>query len=287
MDDEAGVVEQDTSETVTEVIEPVQEDRKEEKKEAAEKEAGLVGDEVIVTIGDNNNDEEDQAKAPEWVNELRKKSREITKENKRLKAALEDKESNKPLVLGTKPSIDDFDYDKDEYEKSLDVWYEKKSIVTRQQNDARIKQDEQARSWEQTLSDYSAKKNELKAKAPGFDEAEQISKDALSDMQQSIIIQGANDPALLMLALGKNPAKAQALALIKDPAKFIWEVSRIESQLKVTQRKVSTNPEQKVSSGKSSGSSLVNATLDSLREDAAKTGDHSKVFKYKQSLRKA
>jgi hypothetical protein len=101
-----------------------------------------------------------------------------------------------------------------------------------------------------------------------------------------MILQGAENPALLVYALGKNPKRAKELASIKDPVKFAFAVARLETQLKVTKRKASSKPDPKITgTGRVSGA--VDSTLERLRADAERTGDYSKVFQYKKQKRSA
>jgi hypothetical protein len=105
-------------------------------------------------------------------------------------------------------------------------------------------------------------------------------------MQQGMIVQGADNAALVVYALGKNPKKAKELASITDPVKFAFAVAKLETQLKISNRKAQTSPERKISgTGRPSGA--VDSTLDRLRADAEKTGDYSKVFQYKKQKHKA
>ena len=123
-------------------------------------------------------------------------------------------------------------------------------------------------------------------KVRDYDFAEDVVQDTLSVMQQGMIVQGAENPALLVYALGKNPKKAKELASITDPVKFAFAVAKLETNLKVTSRKASAKPEKKISgTGRPSGS--VDNTLDRLRADAEKTGDYSKVFQYKKQKQSA
>jgi hypothetical protein len=66
--------------------------------------------------------------------------------------------------------------------------------------------------------------------------------------------------------------------------KFAFAVSKLESQLKVTNRKPATTPE-KVLTGTGSTSGSVDSTLDKLRAEAEKTGDYTKVTAYKRKLK--
>ena len=105
-------------------------------------------------------------------------------------------------------------------------------------------------------------------------------------MQQGMIVQGAENPALLVYALGKNPKKAKELASITDPVKFAFAVAKLETNLKVTKRKASSRPESKINgTGRPSGS--VDNTLDRLRAEAEKTGNYTKVSQYKKQKQSA
>jgi len=86
--------------------------------------------------------------------------------------------------------------------------------------------------------------------------------------------------------LGKNPKKLEELSKITDPVDFAFKVAKLESQLKVTDRKA-PKPEKRVSSNKSGGiSGNSDKTLDRLRDEAAKSGDYTKVTAYKRKLHK-
>jgi inosine/xanthosine triphosphate pyrophosphatase family protein len=106
----------------------------------------------------------------------------------------------------------------------------------------------------------------------------------LNQTQQGIIVQGADDPALLVYALGKNPKKLQELSSISDPVDFAFKLAKLEAQLKVTNKKA-PSPETRVKGAKtgvSSGSS--DKVLERLRNEADKTGDYTKVLSYKKKL---
>jgi len=142
--------------------------------------------------------------------------------------------------------------------------------------------EKQQQEWQAKLQGYGKAKAELKVK--DYDDAEGIVQESFNTTQQGVILQGADNPALLVYALGKNPKKAKELASISDPVKFAFAVAKLETQLKVTNRKAAPPPEKTVQgTGRISGS--VDSTLDRLRADAEKSGDYSKVFAYKQQKR--
>lgn len=238
----------------------------------------VEAEEVVVTIGDEESPP--QERAPEWVRELRKAHRELQKENRELHQKLQVVET-KP-TLPKKPALEDYDYDSDEYEKGLVQWFEQKRKFDEQNARAEAEAQNQQKDWQSKLESYANAKASLKV--PDFDDSEDFVQGVLSVTQQGIVLQGAENPALVVYALGKNPKKAQELSQISDPVKFAFAVAKLEKDLKVT-KKAPPAPEPVVqSTGRVSGS--VDSTLERLREKAAKTGDFTEVVRYKsQKLR--
>lgn len=256
--------------------------------QGTEGQTGVGEDEVVVTIGEEPPPAEDEeaARAPEWVRELRKNHRELQRKNRELEEQLKGKSSaeTKPAQLGPKPSLEACDYDAEKYETELTKWYEQK----RQADEAAAKAEAEAKSqqeaWQAKLNSYGKAKTELKVK--DFDDAEAVVQENFSQTQQGIILQGAENPALLVYALGKNPKKAKELASITDPVKYAFAVAKLETQLKVTNRKAAPPPEKTVR-GTGPVSGTVDSQLERLRADAEKTGDYSKVMAYKRQKRTA
>jgi hypothetical protein len=242
---------------------------------------------VAVTIGGEAPPPEDEEaeRAPEWVRDLRKQYREEKRRNKELQEQLaKTTGAAKVAELGEKPTLEKADYDTERYEKELAAWYERKrkhdEVEAARQSEAQAAD----REWRQKLEGYQSAKATLKVR--DYDEAEDVVQDAFTVTQQGMILQGAENPALLVYALGKNPKRAKELASIKDPVKFAFAVARLETQLKVTKRKASSKPDPKITgTGRVSGA--VDSTLERLRADAERTGDYSKVFQYKKQKRSA
>ena len=239
-------------------------------------------DELIVTIGEEAPPQEEEKPAPEWVRELRKSHRELQKRNRELEAKLTQDQAPKAPEIGKKPTLEDFDYDAEKFENSLAQWFERKRQADEQAAKVQADIEKQQQEWQAKLQGYGKAKAELKVK--DYDDAEGIVQESFNTTQQGVILQGADNPALLVYALGKNPKKAKELASISDPVKFAFAVAKLETQLKVTNRKAAPPPEKTVQgTGRISGS--VDSTLDRLRADAEKSGDYSKVFAYKQQKR--
>lgn len=245
----------------------------------AEVEGNDVEEEVLVSIGEDAPAQDKSNVAPAWVKKLRTDNREL---QKKLKALEANKATAKTVELGAKPTLAGNDYDSATFEKDLESWHERKRDHDKKETEAKETEQKQAQSWQGTLDEYSAKKDSLKVS--DFDEIEAIAADALSENQQGMILQGAENSAVVMYALGKNPKRLGELAEIKDPVKFAFAVAKLEVTMKVTKRKASTEPEQKVSgTGQVSGSG--DSKLENLRKQAEKTGDYSEVRKYKKSLK--
>lgn len=235
-------------------------------------------EEVVVTIGDEEPEEKETAAAPDWVRELRKNHREAQKRIRELEAQVGGSEK-KPEALGKKPTLEDFDYDADKFESALTEWHEKRRTAEAEAEKAAKEQEEAARTWQEKLASYGTAKTTLKVK--DYDDAEAAVLDMLDITKQGIIVQGADNPALVVYAIGKNQSKLKELSEIKDPIKFAFAISKLEAQLKVQNKKAPPAPEKQIAgTGKISGA--VDSTLERLRAEAEKTGDMSKVMAYKR-----
>ena len=240
-------------------------------------------EEVVVSIGEEAPPPEEQTHAPEWVRELRKTNRELQRQNRELQGKLQTAPAEiKPVVLGKKPSLEEHDYDADKFEVAMADWFDRKRLA----DDANTKQQAevmtQQKAWQSKLDGYGKARAELRVK--DFEEAEAVAQELFNVTQPGVVLQGADNPALVIYALGKNPKKAKELSDIKDPVKFAFAVAKLEKELKVTNRKAAPPPERILSgTGRSSGA--VDSTLERLREDAARTGNMTKVIAYKAQKR--
>ncbi len=242
-------------------------------------------DEIVVSIdGEEPPPQEEQA-APEWVRELRREHRELKKRNRELESRVNQSAETNPVVnLGPKPNLEALDYDTEKYEQSLADWYERKKLVDDQQSQVRRAEEEQQQAWNAKLEGYVEAKTKLKVR--DYDDAEEVAQQMFNVVQQGVVIQGAENPALVIYALGKNPKKAKELAAIDDPVKFAFAVAKLESNLKIGNRKAATQPERTVSATAPS-SGAVDSTLERLREEAARTGNMDKVMAYKRAQKRA
>lgn len=254
---------------------------------ATEEESSEDESEVTVSIGEESPPQESQedVRAPEWVRELRKTNRDLKRQNREFQEKLKtiSATENKPVELGRKPTLEDSDYDAEKFEQELAAWFENKRKVEEQEAQKRQKEKEEADLWSSQVKAYEEKKSKLKVQ--DYEDAEEVVTETLSQAQLGMIVQGADDPAIVVYALGKNSTRLKELASIKDHVKFAFAVSKLETQLKVTTKKRPPAPEKTINGSGGSSTAGSNAALERLRAEAEKTGDYTKVIEYKRKLK--
>ena len=257
-----------------------------EKVDLESEESETESDEVVVSIGEDAPPAEEEVRAPEWVRELRKTNREKERRIRELEAKLSATTTEiKPVVtLGPKPKLENYDYDTELFEQAIDQWHERKREHDREADQAFHSEQQQQQAWQAKLNDYGKARAELKVR--DYEDAEETVQQLLNITQQGVLLNGCDNPALVVYALGKNPKKTAELAKLTDPVKFAFAVAKLEKELKVTNRRAAPAPERVVSgTGRSSGA--VDSTLERLREEAARTGNMTKVIQYRAQKRSA
>lgn len=236
---------------------------------------------LVVSFGEDEPEAEPEGAAPEWVKELRKLTREQAKRIKELEQA--QKASTAEPELGPEPTLEDYDYDPEAFKAAHRDWIKRSFEVEKEQESKRSEEQRQQEAFEQRVAEY----NEAKAKlpVPDFDEAEAVLLEEFNPTQQGLLVKLAKQPALFAYALGKNPTKAKALAAVKDPVDFIAAAVRMEMEIKQVKRSAPA-PEKRITGGNVGGATPVDNNLDRLRAEADRTGDYSKVARYKAELRK-
>jgi hypothetical protein len=249
--------------------------------DAPEEEEG----EVVVTFGDEAPPPEPEPTLDSNpLREQRQKIKELEREKRELEDRLRAKEAPIPETpLGPKPKLEDYDYDADKFELAYDDWTERK----RQADEKAAKANAEARAkeeaWQAKLADYGQAKAKLKVL--DYEDAEERIQQIFDVTQQGVMIAGADNPALLVYALGKHPAKAKELAAIKDPVKFAFAVAKLETQMKTTSRpRAAPPPPETPLQSTAPSRSATNATLERLEEEALRTGNRTKVAAYRRQL---
>lgn len=245
-------------------------------------------EERVVVIGDESPEEDDQPETPGWVKKVRKVNRKLESENRRLRKELESRSTAAqpqapPVQLGEKPTLKSVGYDDRKYESALASYYERKRQVEQHEAQRKTQIDEQQKAWQSRQQRYVEQKDAHAFRDYG--DAEELVSNTLSIAQQGIIVHGAEDSALVVYALGKNPKKLEELSKVTDAVEFAFKVAKLESQLKVTNKKAPA-PEKRVSGAKAGGvSGTEDQTLARLRKEAETSGDYTKVMQYKKKKR--
>lgn len=263
--------------------------------EEANGEAESGGDEgeVTVTFGEESPTSEEDAKhnaAPDWVRELRKADREKARllrereaELAALKAQIEGKNAPKDEP---KPTLADCDYDEDEFEKRLDAWKTQQQAVKAakeaQEAEARKAQEE----WASTQAAYAEAKKSLKL--ANFEDAEEVVKSTLSEMQQALILtalDSAENAAKMVAALGGNEGELKRIASIKNPIKFAAAVAKLEEKMKAIPRRAPPAPEKSPKGG-ANAVGVQDNKLAQLEAEAERTGDRSALLRYRTEMKR-
>jgi hypothetical protein len=274
-------VEDQSDESVEDQAEGAEEESAEEEPapEGAGAGAGAETGAIQVTIGDDGVPEEEAKNAPSWVKKVRTQNRELQRELREARRKLNETAQTKESELGPRPTLETCDYDETKFVSSLEAYQERKRKVDEAAAAKKVEDEKGQNEYKNRLSEYAEGKTALGAS--DFADAESVVIDLLDTVQQGIIVSGAKNSALVVYALGKNEEKARELAAIKDPVKFAFAVANLEGSLKVTGRKPTTKPEERVS-GNSRPSGATDSTLEKLRAEAEKTGNYTKVLEYKR-----
>jgi hypothetical protein len=242
-------------------------------------------DEIIVSIGDVSPQEEERKPAAKWIKEVRKINRELARKNRELEAQLNSTRTEpNPVKVVAKPTLDGCDYDSERYEAELSSWYEQKRQADLLDAQAKEAEAQQIRKYQERLAAYGKAKAELRVR--DYEDAEETVLQHLDIPQQNVIVKGAENAALVVYALGKNPTKAKELASIKDPIDFAFAIARLEKDLKVSNRTKKAPPPERIVTGSGRISGSVDSELERLRAHAEKTGDISAVLRYKRQRKK-
>ena len=198
----------------------------------------------------------------------------LREENKKLKDGTSAQEPQQRQQSLARPELEDFEYDVDEYSKAMEAW-----VIAKLEQEQKVKSQE--KEWEEVLSSYHAEKTKLKVK--GYEVAERVVGNTLTVEQQAILLRGTKNAPALVYALGVNKKKLDEISSIKDPVKFAFAISDLQSKMKVEKSSTPPPPERRLSG--SANGSAVDSTLEALRREAERTGDFTKVIQYNKQMR--
>lgn len=210
----------------------------------------------------------------------------MRRENAELKRQLQSQgqpQPEKAVDLGPKPTLASCGFDEAAYEEKLDAWKEgQRKEATRKEAEAK-QADETARFWKSRNEVYAQGRERLSKQIPQFGEAEEAVKAAIDKGRQNLILSVADNPALVVAALGQRPKLLDEFAKEADPFRFAAKLAKLEANLSTTkkQRSKVPPPEDKLrGSGAPSGS-----TIERARAEAHETRDFTNLLKVKRERR--
>ena len=245
--------------------------------------------EVEVTFGEKPDDDaqdDDDGETP-VIRAMRKREREKDKELRKAKRELEllrqqQQPANAAPELPPKPTRESCGWDETEFEQKLIDWQKQANDVEQAKAKAQEQQQALVREAEAKRTAYQEGAKKLKVK--DFADAEEEVVSIFDQARQSILLEASDNPALLVYALGKNPAQLERLSKITNLAKFAAELGKLEKDLKVSKPTKPAPADTNLrSNAPTSGSSKKLAQLEA---EAERTGDRTKLIAYKRSIRK-
>lgn len=248
------------------------------------------GEPLTLNLGDDEDEEIEDTEANSTIRQMRAKLRAEERERKRLQAELDAKKANPEAKadgeteLGPKPTLEDFDYDDEEYEASLLKWHDTKKKVEAAQKEQEEKRKAQTEEWSKRVKSHEDRRAEM-IEHPEYEDAEAVVIGGLSENQQYMAVRALKDAPKMFLALGKHPARLKKLAGITDEVDFIAAIVREEAAMKITGKRAERlKPETRLQGGAAPAGGS-DATLKRLEAEADRTGDRTKVQAFKRSLR--
>ena len=283
---EAAVEQVDTEETFEQTLEAMEETLEAEEAKSGETEAEAgeeTGDqqtqeaesEVSIGFDDDPTPEGDQGTETPVIRTLRGENKQLVRRVRELETQL--KTTKAPAVeeeVGAEPTLADCEFDEDAFKKKWVDWSGRKAAADRRASERQEQERQATEAYQKKLDAYKSAAAGLGVK--DFEEAEGEARAVFSPVQQSILVKHMAQPAALVYALGRTPAKAKELAAITDPIEFALKAKQLEDKhLKVTtaQRKAPP-PEQKVS-GSGKTQAVTSSHLNTLHKKAQESGDYT------------
>lgn len=196
-----------------------------------------------------------------------------------------------PPEPGKRPTIEDCEWDQDRHDAALDKWEAAKDARREWERTKGQVEQQRNHAFERRVSDYRGAAARLGVR--DFGEAEAIVLDRVPELLRNAVLQYAKDPAKVTYALGKHPARLEALLVKGDPAvggdpiEWIRGIDDIERNMKVVNRRKPPEPEADtiVRGTAPLATQNYDKKLASLEKEAERTGDRTKIIAFKREQR--
>ena len=192
------------------------------------------------------------------------------------------------IVVGDKPTLESCEYDEDRFDRERDAWDERRMAAARQQEQRQTAEQQRAAEYRDLEIRYRASAAKLPVPQQEFDTADAAVRAALPEAVQVAIAKYIDEPAKVVLALGKYPAKLDAIAAEPDPVRQLFMIRDLQGAIKVTTRRAAPPPEREtIQTGSASMSAQTDKQADKLLNDALKSGNMTAYNQYMKSKKKA
>lgn len=250
--------------------------------EEGEQPQGDDGEVTVIAFADDEAEEE-PALVKTLRDQIRDRDRKIA-QMRRAPAASVDNDPE-PEVAERPRSVADFDYDEDRFNAAID-----EHLAAKEAHGAWRARQTERQAAQQRAAEEQAKRVEKQKNALGlrdYDTRSATVRGTLSDAQLAVLINGVDDPARMIAALGAPGAQTRLTQLAGEDnlAKFAVMLGSMNREIKVTKR-TAANPESMVRGATGTLSSgAPDKHLERLEREAEKTGNRGPVQAYKRQLK--
>ncbi len=218
------------------------------------------------------------------IKKLRDQNRKLSRELSATRRTPQNDADPEPTVPARPHLERDFNFDQDRFDEALDTYEAAKEARIRWEAREEKRKDERQRAAEDQSRSIEQQKKSLGV--ADYDVHAATVHATLSDAQIGVLLTGCDNPAALIYALGRSPAKLEAVAAEGNLAKFAVALGALQKDLKMG-RKRPPEPETQVHGSSASIGDNADKELARLEKEADRTNDRSKVIAYKRELRRA
>lgn len=220
------------------------------------------------------------------IRDLRKRYRESEEKRLQLERTLATVQGQATQAAdpGPEPTLEGNEYDAEKFKAAWKAW--NSASETKAKADAEAAKMAQAhqREWQGVLTSYATQKAELSKQIPDYADRENAVKAMFNGAQQDVLLASCEKPALVVAALGRNPELAKDMVNETNLVRLAAKFAKLEVRLKMSKSTKAPPAERKIQGG-GAPSGAVDTRLEQLRDEAAKTGDFTKVNAYKRQQR--